>query len=68
MNEFSPLQRLVIEEISRLGQEAHRLYQEAEQWRETPLTDMQKTEFSVKIKGCLERQREWINALLEESE
>lgn len=48
MNEFSPLQMLVIEEIRDLGQKIYKLYQEERMWRETLLTDVEKQSLASK--------------------
>jgi len=65
---MNDLQKLAIERIIELGEEAFQLHDDYVRWRETPLTDVEKTDISLKIRRKLQKQRVWGEALLEEEE
>jgi heterodisulfide reductase subunit C len=65
---MTDLQKLALESIMQLGQEALNIHEDLERWREKPLTSVERTEESVKLKRKLEKQREWIQAIFDDEE
>ena len=59
------LQRLVLEEVKRLGQIAFTAHEDLQRWRETPLTLIESTNLSVALKGAIEKQTSWIHAMFD---
>lgn len=64
--EMTKLQKLALERIRELGQEAFSTHEQIVIWRKEPLDTEQKTTLSVQLKGALEKQRQWIDAITEE--
>lgn len=63
---MNQLRRLAIEHLADLGQEVFSLHEDLMRWRDPPLISPEKTFISNKLKSSLEKQKQWIDALLEE--
>lgn len=60
--------KLALERIIELGQEAHSIHNDMGRWREKPYTDVEKTEKTLRLNGCLNNQRSWLEAIIESME
>lgn len=62
------LEILALKNIIRLGQIAFSKHEEIVKWRDPPIDSVTKTHLSLDLKQALESQREWANALIDNSE
>jgi len=65
---LNSLQKLGLERVIELGQEAFTAHEELMRWREKPLDAEQSTVLSMRLKQAIEKQRQWANALFEQGE
>jgi heterodisulfide reductase subunit C len=61
-------QKLALERIRELGRQAYTAHQEYAKWRPEPLNATQQSELSLKLQQAVEKQYEWIQAMLADEE
>jgi hypothetical protein len=61
---MNALQKLAIERAMELGQEALSTHELMVKWRETPLTEKDRTSLSMKLQEHLSSQRSWLRGVL----
>ena len=63
---MNSLDVLVLNQVLLLGKEAFTAHEDLQRYREQPLTTVEQTELSVKLKTAIEQQHRWIVALLDQ--
>ena len=65
---MTELQKLSLEWIRQLNNQAYAAHQEYSKWHDPPLSDMDKTKLSIKVQESVETINKIVNALIDEGE